>query len=105
MCVCFTTGSLDAEKFKYRIKVIDPKAKKESIVIDWHGVTEKFTTVADLSTHSVHISPSCLINLTLDIFMADHKQKAGFYLNMIFKLCMASGARKFSCGVMERAKI
>ena len=34
--------------FKYRVKVINPKAKKESIVIDWHGVTEKFTTVADL---------------------------------------------------------
>ena len=51
MCVCFTTCSLqieDEEKFKYRIKVINPKAKKELIVIDWHGVTEKFTTVADL---------------------------------------------------------
>ena len=38
----------DAEKFKYRVKVINPKAKKESIVIDWHGIARKFNTVADL---------------------------------------------------------
>ena len=32
----------DAEKFKYRVKVINPKAKKESIVIDWHGIMEVY---------------------------------------------------------------
>ena len=60
MCVCFTTCSLqieDEEKFKYRVKVINPKAKKESIVIDWHGVTEKFTTVADLKVSTQCTSP------------------------------------------------
>jgi hypothetical protein len=38
---------LDEETFKYRVKVINPKANKESIVIDWHGIKEKFITVAD----------------------------------------------------------
>ena len=109
MCVCSNNLFLqieDGEKFNYRVKVINPKAK-ESTVIDWHGITEKFITVADLKeklVNTVHIFPSCLMNLMLDIFMADHKPKAGFSLNMTFKLCMALGARKFSC-VMERAKI
>jgi len=44
------------------------------------------------------------MNLILDIFMADHKPKAGFCLNMTFKLCMALGPRKVSCGMMEGAK-
>ena len=39
------------------------------------------------------------MNSILDIFMADYKPKAGFCLNMTFKLCMAPGARKFFCGV------
>ena len=45
-------------KSKYRVKVINPKAKKESIVIDWHGITERFITVADLKeklVNTVHI--------------------------------------------------
>ena len=51
VCVFSTPCSLqieDEEKYKYRVKVINPKAKKESVVIDWHGVTKKFVTVADL---------------------------------------------------------
>ena len=58
MCIllaCFSQIEDTAEKLKYRVKVINPKAKKESIVIDWHGVTQKFLTVTDLkkslSTH------------------------------------------------------
>ena len=39
----------NVEKFKYRVEVINPKAK-ELIVIDWHG---KFTTVADLKERLV----------------------------------------------------
>ena len=33
---------------KYRVKVINPRAKKESIIIDWHGVSDKFESVAVL---------------------------------------------------------
>ena len=36
------------EKLKYRVKVINPKAKKESITIDWHGVNNKFENVSEL---------------------------------------------------------
>ena len=32
------------------MKVINPRTKKESITIDWHGVSEKFSTVAGLKT-------------------------------------------------------
>ena len=35
------------KSIKYRVKVINPK---ESITIDWHGVSEKFSTVAGLKT-------------------------------------------------------
>ena len=45
------------------------------------------------------------MNLMSGIFTADHKPKVGFNLNMTFKLCMALGATRFFCGVMERAKI
>ena len=46
-CFMFVWQIEDGERFKYQVKVINPKAK-ESIVIDWHGITDKFVTVADL---------------------------------------------------------
>lgn len=33
---------------KYRVKVINPKVKKEAIVVDWHEISEIFTTVDEL---------------------------------------------------------
>ena len=51
---------------------------------------EKFTTIADLkeklvNTLSAHLPElSQGMNLTSDIFMANHKLKAGFYLNITF---------------------
>ena len=45
MCVslvCFLQIEDAAEKFKYQVKIINSKAKKESIVIDWHGIKEKY---------------------------------------------------------------
>ena len=38
------------KQFRYRVKIINPKSKKESIIIDWHGVTEKFETVSLLKS-------------------------------------------------------
>ena len=69
MCVllaCFSQIEDTAEKLKYLVKVINPKAKKESIVIDWHGVTQKILTVTDLkeklvNTLSTHL-PQCTLN-------------------------------------------
>ena len=53
--------------YKYRVQIINPKAKKESIVIDWHGVTEKFETVLQLNqklinTLSSHVPPLSAID-------------------------------------------
>ena len=56
------------EKLKYRVKVINPKAKKESIVIDWHGVTQKFLTVTDLKEKLVNTLSTHLPQCTLDEF-------------------------------------
>ena len=60
------------EKFKYRVKILNPKAKKESVVIDWHGVTNKFVAVDDLkvkllSTLHAHL-PKSSVELNIGYF-------------------------------------
>lgn len=40
-----------------------------------------------------------------EIFMADHKSKAGFYQKMTLKPCMVLRAQQFFYGVMVRPKI
>ena len=112
-CVCFNNWFLPVNENRLlpslRINDLD-SIFKFFFIFYLHGIIDRFITVADLKeklVNTVHIFLSCLMNLMSDIFMANHKPKAGFYLYMTFKPCMAPGARKFefSCGVMERAKI
>ena len=56
-----------SDSYKYRVRIINPKAKKEFITIDWHGVTEKFETVLQLkqkliNTLSAHVPPLSAID-------------------------------------------
>ena len=62
--LCMQEGS---DIYKYRVRIINPRAKKESITIDWHGVTEKFETVLQLkqkliNTLSSHVPPLSVID-------------------------------------------
>lgn len=62
--VCMQEG---ADLYKYRVRIINPKAKKEYITIDWHSVTEKFETVCQLKqklidTLSSHVPPLSAID-------------------------------------------
>ena len=72
-----------SDLYKYRVRIINPKAKKESFVIDWHGVTEKFETVIQLkqkliNTLSSHVPNYLLLTTSvLDTSMVDLRQKAG----------------------------
>ena len=36
------------DECKYRMKIINPKAKKDVVVIDWHGVGDKFKNPIEL---------------------------------------------------------
>lgn len=54
------------QQYKYRVKIINPQAKKDFSIIDWHGVTERFKTPLQLklkliSTLEQYVPPASSI--------------------------------------------
>ena len=80
----------DGEIFKYRVKIINPKAKKESIVIDWCTIKEKFVTVANLKEKLVN-SLGAHLSDEFNIGYFHGRQQVGFDLKMTFKLYWEQG--------------
>ncbi len=52
---------------KYRVRIINQKLKKDSIVVDWHGIYNKFSSILELkqkliSTLSKYVPPASAID-------------------------------------------